>query len=127
MTPCNFFHTLLWAWDFFCLNYIYKATRKIILCFCCSLFQVRPYFDWTTKIAVYFGMYEFSLHFQRREAQILFVKGKFIFQCLDNLICESVNLPWKMTFQNFGCVFAYFCGRQNNFQLQFCSSFSIFF
>ena len=40
------------------------------------------------------------------------------------MICQSVNLVWKVAVRNVGCVSAYFCGgHKNKFPLWFCSSF----
>ena len=78
------------------------------------------------KLVVYFGLYESSLDFQRREDQIntLLMRTKFIFLYLVSFMSGSVNLTWKMEFQKAGCVFRYFCGgHKNSLQLRFRSSF----
>ena len=51
----------------------------------------------------------------------------FFYIYIVSLICEKVNLSWKIAVQNVGCVFAYFCGgHKNNFRLQFRNSFNIY-
>ena len=51
------------------------------------------------------------------------MRSEFIFLYLDSLICQSVNVSWKIAVQNASCVFAYFCdGHKNNVWLQFFSS-----
>ena len=43
-----------------------------------------------------------------------------------SFMCQSVNLLWKLVFQNGGCVFYYFCGgHKNYFLLWFPSPFII--
>ena len=65
-----------------------------------------------------FGLCKLSLVFFRREDQINVCKKKFIFLYVDSLMCQSVNLVWKMVVQNANCVFVYFGGGHNsNFQL----------
>ena len=49
------------------------------------------------------------------------MRSKFISVYLDSLICQSVNLSWKIVVQNASsCVFAYICdGHKNIFGYNF--------
>ena len=55
------------------------------------------------------------------------MRSKYVFLYLVSLVCQSVNLSWKIAFQNAACILAYFCGgHKNNLCLQYRGSFNIF-
>ena len=84
---------------------------------------VSRFFSGSKKLVVYFGLYESSLDFQR-----LWEVHLFFYILVVSLIYQSINLSCKITVQNAGCVFAYFCGgHKNNSRLQFRSSFNLHF
>ena len=71
-------------------------------------FVSRFFSDRVKKLVICSGLHESSLDFQRREDQkIPFMRSKFIYLYLDfnifsifNLICQTVNLSWKIAVQN---------------------------
>ena len=78
--------------------------------------------DRSTKLAIYFSQFQSSLAFRRTEDQINTVCNKLIvitsITSIVSLLCQRVNLPWKMAVQDVSNVFAYFCGgHKSNFRL----------
>ena len=42
------------------------------------------------------------------------MRSKLVFLYVDSLMCQSVNLSWKIVVQNASFIFAYFCGAHKN-------------
>ena len=91
-------------------------------------FPSRLFSDRVKKLVVYFGLHESSLGLPekgRPNKYCLWEMNLFFCILIVILICQSVDLSWKIAAQNAGRIFAYFCGgHKNNTWLQFCISFN---
>ena len=91
-------------------------------------FPSHLFSDRVKKLVVYFGLHESSLGLPekgRPNKYCLWEMNLFFCILIVILICQSVDLSWKIAPQNAGRIFAYFCGgHKNNTWLQFCISFN---